>query len=123
MHMPVSHAFAAVVVNASGPLYGLLPASGNGEAKERVHVGCEDLLKQDCKRNKVELIRTLKSDVFEEELHQLTCEDAKLGRMTQPVPADTCDLEGTWLHPWCVGSTLGTGASIMLFGACVQVCC
>ena len=123
MHMLVSHAFAAVVVNASGPLYGLLPASGNGEANECVHVGCEDLLKQDCKRNHDELIRTLKSDVFEKELHWLTCEDARLGRMTQPVPADTCDLEGTRLHPRCAARALGAGASIMLFVACVQVCC
>jgi len=48
-------------------------------------------------------LKLLKRDEFEDELHELTLEDARLGRMTQPIPVEQCCLDGTKLHPRSCG--------------------
>ena len=71
------------VVPGAG-LYGLLPTSGTGESVDHGLARPVGELKAVCaKRNEV-LLRSLRCDPLEEELHRLTLEDAKLGRISWP---------------------------------------
>ena len=45
-----------------------------------------------------QLIRCLKNDTFEVELHELTLEDARLGRMSQPTPLCAQHMRNVRLH-------------------------
>ena len=83
-----------------GELMGPLQVSGR-EVQKKAPVGCAnpaDLL-SDCGRSNKALLDKLKADDYEDELHRLTVEDAKLGRMSWPVPAEECDLNSIRLCP------------------------
>jgi len=80
-------------------VYGQLQICGNGQLKEYVQVGSAESLRQDCKESNQALLASMKEDEFAAELHKLTMEDAKLGRMTFPVPANECCLSETKLQP------------------------
>ena len=51
-----------------------------------------DELGQHCLEHNQKLLATMKEDVHAGRLYELTLEDAKLGRMSHPVP-------GEWTHP------------------------
>ena len=79
------------VFRIGGELMGPLQVSGR-EVQKKAPVGCAnpaDLL-SDCGRSNKALLDKLKADDYEDELHRLTVEDAKLGRMSWPVPAEEC---------------------------------
>ena len=62
-------------------------------------VASVELLRDDCLRNNMHLLPSLREDPQGEELHRLAREDAALGRMTWPVPASEVDMEELRLHP------------------------
>ena len=66
-------------------------------------VASVELLRDDCLRNNMHLLPSLREDPQGEELHRLAREDAALGRMTWPVPASEVDMEELWLHPRFAG--------------------
>ena len=80
-------------------MYGQLPICGNGELKEYMQIGSEASLKQDSSKTNQTLLASMGDDEFETELHRLKMEDARLGRITTPVPVSECYLSETKLHP------------------------
>ena len=77
----------------------MLDLSGVGEAIEYVVPREIDDLSQDRQRSNELLLKSLRQDKFADELMDLTLRDAKLGRMSQPVLVDSCDLHKVLLAP------------------------
>jgi len=57
-----------------------------------------DMLMEQSEESNEQLIRCLKNDTFEVELHELTLEDARLGRMSQPTPLCEQHMRNVRLH-------------------------
>ena len=74
------------LLRRGAPLYGQLETCGNGPVKDSIAIGEIDELKANCSESNVQLIKKLRNDPWEQELHNLALEDAKLGRMTWPEP-------------------------------------
>ena len=70
------------------PLFGLLERSGVGAAVEGAPPPDVALLWQRRQRSNGELLASLKQDEFSAELMALTAKDARLGRMSWPVPVE-----------------------------------
>ena len=68
------------------PLYGILAACGIGPAKECDEIGVIDELRVHCRESNEQLVKKLRRDPWEQELHKLALEDARIGRMTVPEP-------------------------------------
>ena len=81
------------------PLYGLLEVCGNGPAKDVTQVTSLETLYEGCQESNEALLNSLRAEPYEKELHELTLEDARLGRMTYPIAADRVDCSRTKLHP------------------------
>ncbi len=89
------------MVAVGADLYGWLPMSTIGRARKAVMVGSIEEVRSDCAHSNSELVKKLKPDDFQDELHRLTTEDAKLGRMSWPREADLGELESKRLCPRC----------------------
>jgi len=75
------------------------PKPVKGEPKPE---SAEDALEQvrgSCSESNRQLLASMKEAQFANELMELTCKDARLGRMSRPVPVEECDLSGTLLTP------------------------
>ena len=68
------------------PFFGQLETCGNGPLKECADIGEIDELWATCKESIVQLVKKFRSDPWEQELHKLVLEDARLGWMTAPMP-------------------------------------
>lgn len=88
-----------LVFHAGAPLYGDLEFSGMGLPRECQPAGSADALQDDCARSNEKLISAMHEDKHANELLAQTLEDANLGRMSYPVPAERCDLNTVRLHP------------------------
>ena len=81
-------------------MYGLLHQSGIGEARDVEEpadpVAC---LKGRCDASNKKLLASLRESEHAQGLMELARLDASLGRMSEPVPADQCCLEGVLLAP------------------------
>ena len=80
-------------------LYGTLPQAGLGKPKAASITGSIDCLRNDCSRSNEMLLASMVEDPFAEELHKITVEDARLGRMSCPVPVADRDLSEVRLCP------------------------
>ena len=65
-------------------LYGEMPASGIGEPAKSVDLHSIDAIKLASAASNEKLLKSVRGDPLEEELHRLTVEDAKLGRISCP---------------------------------------
>ena len=82
------------------PLYGMLDRSGIGKQVDCPSVPeVEDAMKEHCLQRNKQLLDSLREDTFAAELMKLTLKDAKLGRMSTPVPVELCDLSQVFLVP------------------------
>ena len=81
------------------PLVGSIQASGRGTPIEPTSLGDLWSLWDSREKDNLELIDSLKDDVLEQELHDLALLDAKLKRMSQPMPVCTGDIQNVKLHP------------------------
>ena len=82
MHVDVA---CAELLRTGAPLFGRLESCGNGEVKLPAEIGNIDDLHMHCSASNEHLLKLLRNDPWEEELHRLTLEDAALGRMSFPV--------------------------------------
>lgn len=87
------------VFRDGAPLFGPLPAGGLGEPKKDTEIGDLEALWQNRAASNKQLLSKLKEDPFAAELHRLTTEDARLGRMTWPKPVEDCDISRLRLSP------------------------
>ena len=76
------------------PLVGSIQASGRGTPIEPTSLGDLWSLWDSREKDNLELIDSLKDDVLEQELHDLALLDAKLKRMSQPMPVCIGDIRG-----------------------------
>ena len=80
-------------------LLGKLPCSGIGEPFEYPeHSSTDDLMQHRCEKNQ-EILASLREDKHSQQLHELTMNDAKLYRMSQPILAANSDLRHVVLTP------------------------
>ena len=80
-------------------LYGAMPKSSIGAKKPAIVTGDIDALAADRASSNARLQERLKEDPFADELHRLTLEDANMGKMSKPVPAEQCNLNSLRLCP------------------------
>jgi len=73
--------------------YGVLDVCSIGEQIEYIIPEPMDELYWDCERSNHELLEQLKTSEHADELLELTRADAKLGRMTMPVPIEEIELD------------------------------
>ena len=92
-------ASSCVLFGAGAPILGQLERSGVGDAIEAPPVQDHEWLKQDAARRNKVLLGKLKEDVHADRLLELSRADAELGRMSQPVTVESCDLSSMLLHP------------------------
>ena len=93
-------AFVHDLSPTGAPLYGDMSADGIGElAEELERVPDLDLQKGRCRASNLELIRSVVEDKHSDALHELTLQDARCHRMTQPVPVADLDLDAARLAP------------------------
>ena len=84
---------------SGSPLYGLLAQSGIGEEKEcSAPPDMEERWLNRARSNAL-LLESLREDEFSAELMELTEQDARLGRMTQPSIAESCYRSDKLLAP------------------------
>ena len=74
------------MLRVGAPLYGRLQSCGIGSNKVLGDIGDVAELQENCAESNEQLIKQLKNDRFENQLHALTLEDASLGRMSYPMP-------------------------------------
>ena len=86
------------MLRQGAPLYGHLDRCGNGAAKHRTDIGVVSELRESCEESNLQLIKKLRNDPWEHELHRLALEDAELGRMTTPVPLSVEHVSEIKLH-------------------------
>jgi hypothetical protein len=79
--------------------YGVLDVCSIGEQIEYIIPEPMDELYWDCERSNHELLEQLKTSEHADELLELTRADAKLGRMTMPVPIEEIELDKIRLCP------------------------
>ena len=84
---------------SGGDLYGQLPVTSIGPPKECALSGDIGELWRDRARSNESLIQHLRENEYHQELHQLTEQDAALGRMTKPIKATDFDLAKVRLVP------------------------
>ena len=70
------------------PMYGVLPASGNGVPQKFAKASSVEELLSSALANNLKLVKSLKEDKHCEALSEATCNDAALRRMTLPVPVE-----------------------------------
>ena len=76
-----------------------MPIAGIAAATGFVPIFDEEQIRRNVGTGNERLLAKLKQDVWEEELHKLTLEDARLGRMTWPVDAELSKLASQHVCP------------------------
>ncbi len=99
LHVHTCAGSSLLGMSPRGELYGELPATGVGEAKPVEKLPVWDALYGNCVESNTELLNSLRTDENEAALHALAVEDARLGRMSTPLPARDMDLSEARLVP------------------------
>ena len=114
MHVAVCVCSCWLLLGA--PLYGLLHRSGIGEARDvEEHADPLASLIGRCDASNEKLLASLRECEHAQGLMDLARLDASLGRMSDPVPADQCCLDGVLLAPrFAVGQGVQADGSVKI---------
>ena len=91
--------FFLLHMSIGAKIWGNLPKTGIGNPIQVVNQRVKDNLKDECLLHNKTLLENMVQDRLHQELMEVTCKDASLGRMSKPVLAQELDLTQIRLHP------------------------